>query len=169
MQKYVFTNYHEIFPTLFALEKERLASLLPYAEVAHVGSSAVPGLGGKGMIDIAIQVPEKAILSALDTLKSLSYIEKAGVFSSHFFLYQDLPDPIQNIRRYHVHLLPEGHSEWLRFLRFRDFLRAHPDACRQYEEIKKEGVVQAEGNGVIYREHKARWLQEIFKQLEIPS
>lgn len=55
MNKYVFKPYSALFPNLFAKEKARIVQhfLFP-ASIEHVGSTAVPGLGGKGIIDIAI-------------------------------------------------------------------------------------------------------------------
>ncbi len=62
MKKYIFDPYDEIFPELFAKEKKRIASYLPKAlQIEHVGSTAVPGLGGKGIIDIAILVEKQDI------------------------------------------------------------------------------------------------------------
>lgn len=53
MNKYVFKPYNWIFPELFSLEKERIAAHVPIImQIEHVGSTAVPELSGKGIIDI---------------------------------------------------------------------------------------------------------------------
>lgn len=60
MKKYVFKPYKESFPELFDNEKKRIAALLGTDPVIeHIGSTAVPGLGGKGIIDIAIAVKKE--------------------------------------------------------------------------------------------------------------
>ena len=57
MNKYIFKPYHEIFPKLFEQEKLRLSKYLTGEYmIEHIGSTAVPGLGGKGIIDIMISV-----------------------------------------------------------------------------------------------------------------
>lgn len=60
MLKYVFRPYDPIFPKLFIKEKNRLKKFLGRTVlIEHVGSTAIPGLGGKGIIDIAIAAPDK--------------------------------------------------------------------------------------------------------------
>ena len=62
MKKYVFRPYSEIFPKLFAAEKIRIAkSIETDGVIEHVGSTAIPGLGGKGIIDIAIAVDKEKL------------------------------------------------------------------------------------------------------------
>lgn len=72
MKKYVFKPYSNIFPELFQKEKERISSnLKELLVIEHVGSTAVPGLGGKGIIDSAIAV-DKANMDS--TSKELQYL-----------------------------------------------------------------------------------------------
>lgn len=60
MSKYVFKPYNSIFPELFEKEKERLSKYLTGEyQIEHVGSTAVQGLGGKGIIDIYLATPRK--------------------------------------------------------------------------------------------------------------
>ena len=55
--KYTFKPYSNHFPHLFSLEKTRIAkSIGDHIDIEHVGSTAIPGLGGKGIIDILISV-----------------------------------------------------------------------------------------------------------------
>lgn len=74
MKKYIFKPYSDLFPSLFNKEKERIASqLLKKASIEHVGSTAVPGLGGKGIIDIAIAVDKSDMENATAALQELGY------------------------------------------------------------------------------------------------
>lgn len=75
-QKYVYKSYSTIFPDLFQKEKERITSSLVNAiAIEHVGSTAIPGLGGKGIIDIAISVSKEEMEHASSILQKLGYIE----------------------------------------------------------------------------------------------
>ncbi|MBM3197793.1 MAG: GrpB family protein [Chlamydiae bacterium] len=130
-------NAFSLLSRLFTLEKHRIASAIPYAHIEHIGSSAVYGLKGSGNIDIALQVLQQEQRKATDALTRLGYLEKQALFPGLSSFHQNLQDPMGGMRKYNVHLLPEGHREWQRFLRFRNCLRASSDACRQYEEIKK--------------------------------
>lgn len=63
--KYVFKPYNPVFSKLFETEKKRLSNYLTgLFRIEHVGSTAVPGLGGKGIIDIYIVVPENKLNTA---------------------------------------------------------------------------------------------------------
>ena len=66
----------------------------------------------------------------------------------------DLPDVIEQIRRYHVHLTYPENKEWQRFLGFREYLRQHPDEARHYAEVKKVAAQQANQDGELYRKLK---------------
>jgi len=56
--KYIFRPYNPIFPELFKNEKERMEKILgDNLQIEHIGSTAVLGLGGKGVIDILISIP----------------------------------------------------------------------------------------------------------------
>lgn len=59
LRKYVFRRYNSKYELLFNKEKAKLKKILPKAKIEHVGSTAVKGLGGKGIIDISIIVPKK--------------------------------------------------------------------------------------------------------------
>ncbi len=112
MSKYVFKPYNPLFPQLFQREKERLLlHVKGLCSIEHVGSTAVPGLGGKGIIDIAIATSEKEAI--IPQLQALGYEFRPG-FSTQERLYFviDQPDPEEGMRRYHVHVMSDKISEW---------------------------------------------------------
>lgn len=95
MSKYVFKPYNKNFPHLFEVEKKRLLTGINCpAEIEHVGSTAIPGLGGKGIIDIAIAVPKQNLKSVSKQLQSLGY-EFKPKFSTSERLYFVIFFPIQ--------------------------------------------------------------------------
>ena len=74
MKKYVFKPDSKIFPELFLREKERISSRVKMAlAIEHIGSTSVPNLGGKGIIDIAIAVHKQDMDSVSQQLQSLGY------------------------------------------------------------------------------------------------
>lgn len=156
MKKYVFKPYSNIFPKLFEAEKTRIAQLTNFdAQVEHIGSTAVPGLGGKGIIDIAIAAKKENMNKVSKQLQTLGY-EFRPTFSTldrlYFIIY--LPDPKEVTRRYHVHLTYPTNSEWNEFLAFRDYLKKHPEALREYAELKKRAAQEANEDGERYRQLK---------------
>jgi GrpB-like predicted nucleotidyltransferase (UPF0157 family) len=167
MKKYIFKPYSKIFPELFCSEKKRIASIIgAMAIIEHVGSTAVPGLGGKGIIDIAIAVKKKDLETVSKLLQDLGY-EFRSSFSTQDRLYfmTLLPDPEEESRRYHIHLTYPENLEWKQFLGFRDYLKSHPHALKEYAEIKKQAAIDANHNGEHYRKLKESIIQKIIESL----
>lgn len=163
MKKYVFKPYSKIFPELFLKEKERISSRIKTAlAIEHIGSTSVPNLGGKGIIDIAIAVRRQEMDSVSQQLQSLGY-EFRPTFSTpdrfYFIIY--LPDPEEGERRYHLHLTYPENSEWGQFIGFRDYLRNHPDEVEEYAAIKKQAADEANHEGERYRKIKEPMFKKI--------
>jgi GrpB-like predicted nucleotidyltransferase (UPF0157 family) len=160
--KYVFKPYLKAFPELFQKEKARISMACKAPlQIEHVGSTAVPGLGGKGIIDIAIGVKPEKFDEIIDKLQNLGY-EYRPRFStpSRAYLVIELPDPVEDKRRYHVHLTDPDGAEWKEFIGFRDFLRSNPEESQKYAEIKKRATLQANQDGPTYRRLKEQMYQQ---------
>lgn len=163
MKKYVFKPYSNIFPELFQREKERIhPHLKDVLAIEHVGSTAVPGLGGKGIIDIAIAVNKVNMESTAKQLQDLGY-EYRPNFSTpdrfYFIIY--LPDPEEESRRYHIHLTYPENSEWKELIGFRDYLKDHPEALQEYADLKKKAAQEANHVGQQYRKLKEPMFEKI--------
>ena len=72
--KYVYKPYSPLFPELFEKEKQRIALALPCScKIEHVGSTSIEGLGGKGIIDIAIATDHKNLKEITTALQNIGY------------------------------------------------------------------------------------------------
>lgn len=165
MKKYVFKPYSDRFPQLFEREKARIYPALEGFAIEHVGSTAVPGLGGKGIIDIAIGAGQEEFERVKGALVGLGY-EFRPSFSSAERLYfvAFLPDEEEGTRRYHVHVVePEG-AEWRQLVGFRDYLRSHPEEAREYAEIKMAAALEADEDGKKYRKLKERAFKKFTRE-----
>lgn len=163
MKKYVFRPYSPLFPKLFQKEKSRIASHInPTAEIEHIGSTAVPGLGGKGVIDIGIAVNRQDMESISEQLQNLGY-EFKPLFSTpdRLYLVHYIPDAEEPNRRYHVHLTYPENKEWKEFLGFRDYLINHPIDLQEYADIKEKAALASEGEGQKYRDLKEPLINKI--------
>jgi GrpB-like predicted nucleotidyltransferase (UPF0157 family) len=163
MKKYIFKPYNDLFPSLFNKERERIAyRLAKDALIEHVGSTAIPGLGGKGIIDIAIAVDKPFMDSSKTALQELRY-EFRPSFSTpdrfYFIIY--LPDPEEAKRRYHIHLTYPESKEWKELIGFRDYLRQHPEWLQEYSELKKQAALEANHKGELYRKIKEPMFEKI--------
>ena len=169
MQKYVFKPYSDFFPLIFSKEKERITSFLPKGSyVEHVGSTSVPGLGGKGIIDIAISVDKSEMDRSKTLLQELGY-EFRPSFSTQdrFYFVIYLPDSEEDFRRYHIHLTYKFSKEWKTLVAFRDYLIAHPKAMEEYAQTKKQAAMIANEDGDTYRKLKEPIIQKICNLLNI--
>lgn len=165
MKKYVFRKYNPEYRTFFKLEKERLRKVLPAsAKIEHVGSTAISDLGGKGILDILIGVSKNKIQGTEIKLRKTGYEfrEKAGA-PERLFFEKDYGYK-NGKRRVHIHLVRINSKNLKEVLLFRDYLKTHPEAVKEYIIIKKEAVKKARGNGEIYRKHKEKFIKNILEK-----
>lgn len=163
-QKYVYKPYDELFSKLFIQEKTRLLSILnkECIDVEHIGSTAVPSLGGKGIIDIGVTVAKENIDSVSRKIESLGYIfRETGSSPERWFFRIDLPDPQEGTRRYHLHLTFPESIEWKKLVAFRDYLRSHASALQEYAELKKKSAEEVNEDGALYRKKKSPFFEKV--------
>lgn len=167
MKKYVFKPYSKIFPELFQKESKRIASSVNRPVVIeHIGSTSVPGLGGKGIIDIAIAVDKKNMESVSEQIQAIGYeFRPKGSTSDRLYFITYLADPEEENRRYHIHLTYPENREWKDFLGFRDYLRNHPKETKEYAELKEQAALEADGEGEKYRKLKEPIFQRIHSEI----
>lgn len=168
MSKYQFKPYSALFPVLFEQEKQRLKLHLDEAAIIeHIGSTAVPGLGGKGIIDIAVAVDRHLFDETTRILQDLGY-EFRPAFSteSRFYFVIFLDDQEEKKRRYHLHVTTQESSEFQEFIKFRDCLRKNPEMLLEYSTVKEKAASICGQEGELYRKIK----EPIFRKfLEIKS
>lgn len=129
--------YDPSWPALYQEEKRRLLQALgdQVVRIEHVGSTSVPGLAAKPIIDIEITV------RAIEPMSP--YREPLEALGYHFEFDPELPDlhffgfPVERPRRFHIHLSQEGSNHMTRVLAVRDFLRAHPAVAAGYARLKR--------------------------------
>lgn len=166
MKKYIFKPYNSFFPRLFEREKSRIAAQIgPNIIMEHVGSTAIPKMGGKGIIDIAIAVNLDEIERVSKILQDLGYLfRESWSVPERWFFRADLSDEVEGTRRYHVHLTVAESDEWKNLLLFRDYLRSHPEDANTYAELKKEAAEQFNEDGSAYRKKKAPFFMDILER-----
>ena len=129
--------YEPTWPAAFEAERTLLEPVLaPWlaGDILHVGSTSVPGLGAKPVIDILAGVHSlEASRAAIEPLRELSYWwAPYQVERMHWFC-----KPSPEHRTHHLHLVVPGSATWREELAFRDALRAEPETARAYEELKR--------------------------------
>lgn len=129
-------EYNPAWVSLFESEQSLLENALGglAVKVEHIGSTAVPGLAAKPVIDILIEVsglPE--LESRSRELESIGYLVlgENGITGRRYFQKGG------NQRSHHVHAFETGDTNLLRHRAFRDYLIAHPDIALEYSGVKK--------------------------------
>jgi len=163
LKKYSFNKHSGKYKQLFNKEKSKLKKIFPRAEIEHVGSSSIKGLGGKGIIDIAISVPKNQIQSTIKKLERNGYDFRPTGGDKERSFFQKIIKYKGNERRVHIQLTHSNSKSWKSMLAVRDYLRKNPKAIKEYERVKKEAIKHAKGEGKKYREYKKSFLQKIEK------
>lgn len=115
-----------------------LASVLPpeVARIEHVGSTSVHGLPAKPILDIAIglivDVPDADLAHTLSAL-DLEFVGDFERYGGRLFLAESGP----NVAAVHVHVVSIDDPQWVRYLAFRDGLRADPELAADYAALKR--------------------------------
>lgn len=161
---YKFRGYSKRFPAFFAYEKKRLRRILPSAMIEHFGSSAVPNLGGKGIVDVMVSVPKGAVPSSLRKLIAQGYeYTGRGGSKDREFLMRTIRAGGQE-RQVHIHLTHSGSYVGRAAVAVRDYLRREKEDTLEYAKIKKLAVKQANGDGKKYRQLKKAFLDKVEKK-----
>jgi GrpB-like predicted nucleotidyltransferase (UPF0157 family) len=154
--------YQKDWPRLYEQEKQRILAAIGehVLEVQHVGSTSIPGMPAKPIIDIGIAVHnfEEAQV-CISPMHALGYQYKGefGIPRRHYFVKGEP-------RTHQVHMVEEDSRDWQGMLLFRDFLRAHPDAARDYADLKRRLASEYRTDRERYTNEKGPFIQKVLKQ-----
>ena len=134
--------------------------------IEHVGSTSVRGLSAKPVIDIDVVMKDSTVLEdVVSALGGIGYQHEGnlGIVGREAFKYEGK----EHLRKHHLYVCPEDSPELKRHIAFRDYLRTHPDAVREYSRIKEEGAKQYPHDIERYMEHKSPFIQKIYAEIGI--
>lgn len=181
--KFTVAPYSPAWPQQFekqaAIIRRAIGDLQP--RIDHIGSTSVPNLAAKPIIDILVGVTEDAHLPMV-----VKPMQDAGY--TYFKIYEpDMPyrrffaklRPLTDLmppaiveeaadidrakfeNQVHIHIIPQASEHWLRHIAFRDYLRTHADAREAYGELKKD-ISQREFKDMLeYNEAKDSFVKEM--------
>ena len=160
--------YDEQWKQDFLKIKAELAGALGSLAIGieHVGSTSVQGLSAKPIIDIDVVIKDYTILEdVVSALGEIGYRHEGnlGIVGREAFKY----DGKDHLKKHHLYVCPEDSPELRRHIAFRDFLRAHPEAVREYSRIKEEGAKQYPNDIERYIEHKSPFIEKVYAEIGI--
>ena len=160
--------YDEQWKQDFLMIKDELTSALGQLamRIEHVGSTSVEGLSAKPIIDIDVVIKDYTVLEeVVSALGVLGYRHEGnlGITGREAFKY----DGKEHLKKHHLYVCPEDSPELKRHIAFRDYLRTHSDAMREYSHIKEEGTKLYPYDIERYIEHKSPFIEKIYAEMGI--
>jgi len=157
-------DYDSSWPVLFAEIAERVQTVFvggPLVSVEHVGSTAVPGLSAKPIIDVDVVIPSRADLpDAITRLATLGYKHQGDLGITSREAFRSPTDaPPQNL-----YVCAEDSPELRRHLAFRDYLRADPNEARRYGQLKQQLAARHVADIDAYVNGKADFVKSVLEK-----
>jgi GrpB-like predicted nucleotidyltransferase (UPF0157 family) len=156
--------YDPSWPMLFEKEKQLIRAALGdlALDIHHIGSTAVPGLDAKPVIDILITVRQLE-----DAAGCIAPLSELG------YTFNDHPQNVHrrffrkgHPRTHHVHIIAADHPETREHLAFRDALRANPDWRDQYAALKHDLATRFKHDRARYSDSKTEFVRQVLAAVE---
>lgn len=162
MQTVVVADYDPSWPEVFEKLRERIAAALGPLVLAieHVGSTSVPNMCAKPIIDLDVIVRREDVAAAIAAVEALGYRHEGdlGVEGREAFRWTaEFPE-------HHLYMCPEGSPAFERHVLFRDYLRTHPEKAREYAELKKRLAQQFHDDRSRYQAAKADFVDSLIEE-----
>ena len=152
--------YDASWPERFEEEQRVLARAIGRyltGPIEHVGSTAVPGLAAKPVIDIMAGVESldasRPAIAVLDALQYCYFPYRPD--EEHWFC-----KPSPSFRTHHLHLMPFRSLAWIERIAFRDYLRQHADVAAEYASVKRQLARQYRFDREAYTDAKAPFIRQ---------
>lgn len=156
----VVVDYDPGWVGTFEVLREQIAGVVGDAASAieHVGSTAVPGLAAKPIIDIDVLLTSESVLpEAIERLARLGYVHQGdlGIAEREAFLTP------AGATAHHLYVCPPNSREFKRHVAFRDYLRVHPAEAKAHGDLKKALAAQFRDDRDAYMAGKDELVKEI--------
>ena len=134
--------------------------------IHHVGSTAVPGLDAKPIIDILVGVKDlQSARAYIEPLAKLDYMY--APYRTEEMVWFCKPHPAR--RTHHLHLVQTGSPRFQAELAFRDYLRSNPEAAGEYASLKRRFAAQFEHDREAYTAAKRSFVDAIVRRANASS
>lgn len=151
--------YDPSWPVLFLQERERFLSLFPQLlAVEHIGSTAVPGMAAKPIIDILAGVSSIAAADALFEPILASGYTTSREFNALLTDRRWFMRSASGRRTHHLHVVVHLGEVWAERIRFRDLLRANQSLAQSYSQLKTELAIRFRQDREAYTDAKAEFV-----------
>ena len=138
----------------YQLVQARVLQAVPFAEIEHIGSSAIHGAISKGDLDILARVPAARFTEALEIIQTLDFSIKEGTLRTESLCMLETSRYGIDVA---IQLIEQG-SEFEGFVVFRDRLNANPDLVEEYNDLKRRATGLSPTD---YRAIKSKFIEKV--------
>jgi len=158
-------DYDPQWPIQYEKERSNILDAIGHKALAieHIGSTAVPGLGAKPIIDIIAGVEGSADADeCARLLETIGYDDVTPQPETKDWYYC-LGKGLHSVG-YHLHLVRYGSEHWEKHIVFRDYLRTNPETAREYDNLKRRLASEHGSNRLAYTEAKTSFIESIISK-----
>ena len=153
--------YNPNWPDMYRQEARQIVKALSgqIILIHHIGSTAIPGIKSKPIIDCLIEISQIEEMDAYNpAMIALGYKPRGenGISGRRYFVKGSA-----EVHTYHLHVFQIGHQQIARHLNFRDYLRAQPEQAQSYSKLKEKLAQKFPYDSVAYTEGKNEFIQTI--------
>lgn len=153
--------YTAEWAALFEAERQQIAAAIGahVLDIQHIGSTAIPGMSAKPILDIGVAVNNfEAAAVCIGPLEALGYRYRGefGIPRRHYFVKGE---PCTH----HLHMVELHSDDWRQTIAFRDYLIDHPESARIYAELKQRLAQQFTHDRAAYQAGKNSLIQQIIR------
>ncbi|MDP9455807.1 MAG: GrpB family protein [Actinomycetota bacterium] len=156
--------YDPRWPGLFEIERARVEAVVGglVEAMEHIGSTAVPGLDAKPVVDLMAGVRSlrdaDRCIGPLEGIGYSYWSDDPRAYRRYFVRFADAE---RTARTHNLHIVETTHGFWERHLLFRDYLRTHPETAREYARLKHELAVRFRHDREAYTEAKMGFIEAV--------
>ena len=159
-------SYNPNWKEMYKEESEKIKNVLSdiIIDIHHIGSTAMPGIKAKPVIDILVEVKDiEGVDQYNHKMKELGYeaMGEYGIPKRRFFRRGG------DKRTHHIHIFQLGNEEIERHINFKEYLIAHPDKAREYSKLKEKLANNYTYNVENYNNGKSYFIKEIDKKAKL--
>jgi GrpB-like predicted nucleotidyltransferase (UPF0157 family) len=159
-------SYNPNWKDMYEKESEKIKNILNdiIIDIHHIGSTAIPGIKAKPVIDILVEVKDiEAVDQYNHKMEELGYeaMGEYGIPKRRFFQKRG------NKRTHHIHIFQAGNKEIERHINFKEYLVTHPDKGREYSKLKEKLVTKDTYDVENYTNGKSDFINEIDRKAKL--
>jgi GrpB-like predicted nucleotidyltransferase (UPF0157 family) len=169
------TTFSDTWKLLYEEQKNKIMGMVEknILDIAHVGSTSIPGLSAKPIIDMAVAVSDLNDVFIQNIKKGDKYYsmkdlmveagygfrDDNGVKGEYLFYLGD-----ENLRTHYIHVVPKTGKRWNDYMDFKSFMLSHPDKVVEYEMLKKDLSLKYPNERKVYTESKNEFISNVLNE-----